>query len=341
MAQDIGIDLGTANVLVSVTGKGVVLNEPSVVAIDTKTNKVLAVGKEAYEMVGRTPGNIKAIRPLKDGVISDFDVTEAMLNYFIKKLSVKGMVSKPKVMICAPTNITNIERKAIIEAAQKSVGGEVFLEEEPKVAAIGAGMDIFEPTGSMVIDIGGGTSDIAVVSLGDIVASKSLKLAGDVMNQDIVDYMKRTHNIIIGEHTAEKIKKTIGTAKADPNDIKEIEVRGRDAVSGMPISVTINSTEIADAIHTSVQMIINAAKSVLETIPPELAADIIDRGVMLTGGGSMLNNIDVVISDALTVPVMVSEDPLENVAKGASALLEHIDTEKKPKKGFSLFGRSN
>ncbi|USS85146.1 rod shape-determining protein [Fructilactobacillus myrtifloralis] len=341
MAQDIGIDLGTANVLVSVTGKGVVLNEPSVVAIDTKTNKVLAVGKEAYEMVGRTPGNIKAIRPLKDGVISDFDVTEAMLNYFIKKLSVKGMVSKPKVMICAPTNITNIERKAIIEAAQKSVGGEVFLEEEPKVAAIGAGMDIFEPTGSMVIDIGGGTSDIAVVSLGDIVASKSLKLAGDVMNQDIVDYMKRTHNIVIGEHTAEKIKKTIGTAKADPNDIKEIEVRGRDAVSGMPISVNINSTEIADAIHTSVQMIINAAKSVLETIPPELAADIIDRGVMLTGGGSMLNNIDVVISDALTVPVMVSEDPLENVAKGASSLLEHIDTEKKPKKSFSLFGRNN
>ncbi|USS91276.1 rod shape-determining protein [Fructilactobacillus carniphilus] len=338
MAEDIGIDLGTANVLVSVTGKGVVLNEPSVVAIDTKTNKVLAVGKEAYEMVGRTPGNIKAIRPLKDGVISDFDVTEAMLNYFIKKLSVKGMVSKPKVMICAPTNITNIERKAIIEAAQKSVGGEVFLEEEPKVAAIGAGMDIFQPTGSMVIDIGGGTSDIAVVSLGDIVASKSLKLAGDVMNQDIVDYMKRTHNIIIGEHTAEKIKKSIGTAKADPNDIKELQVRGRDAVSGMPISVTINSGEIADAIHLSVQMIINAAKSVLETIPPELAADIIDRGVMLTGGGSMLKNIDVVISDALTVPVMVSEDPLENVAKGASSLLEHIDTMKKPQQKFSLFG---
>ncbi|USS86837.1 rod shape-determining protein [Fructilactobacillus cliffordii] len=339
MAEDIGIDLGTANVLVSVTGKGVVLNEPSVVAIDTKTNKVLAVGKEAYEMVGRTPGNIKAIRPLKDGVISDFDVTEAMLNYFIKKLSVKGMVSKPKVMICAPTNITNIERKAIIEAAQKSVGGEVFLEEEPKVAAIGAGMDIFQPTGSMVIDIGGGTSDIAVVSLGDIVASKSLKLAGDVMNQDIVDYMKQTHNIIIGEHSAEKIKKSIGTAKADPNDIQELQVRGRDAVSGMPISVTINSGEIADAIHLSVQMIINAAKSVLETIPPELAADIIDRGVMLTGGGSMLKNIDVVISDALTVPVVVSEDPLENVAKGASSLLEHIDTTKKPQKKFSLFGR--
>ncbi|USS87702.1 rod shape-determining protein [Fructilactobacillus hinvesii] len=341
MAEDIGIDLGTANVLVSVTGKGVVLNEPSVVAIDTKTNKVLAVGKEAYEMVGRTPGNIKAIRPLKDGVISDFDVTEAMLNYFIKKLSVKGMVSKPKVMICAPTNITNIERKAIIEAAQKSVGGEVFLEEEPKVAAIGAGMDIFQPTGSMVIDIGGGTSDIAVVSLGDIVASKSLKLAGDVMNQDIVDYMKRTHNIIIGEHTAEKIKKAIGTAQADPNDIQEMEVRGRDAVSGMPISVTINSAEIADAIHMSVQMIINAAKSVLETIPPELAADIIDRGVMLTGGGSMLKNIDFVIANALTVPVMVSEDPLENVAKGASALLEHIDTKKQPnKQKFSLFGRN-
>lgn len=340
MAQDIGIDLGTANVLVSVTGQGVVLNEPSVVAVDTKTNKVLAVGKEAYEMVGRTPGNIKAIRPLKDGVISDFDVTESMLTYFINKLSVKGLVSKPKVMICAPTNITNIERKAIIEAAQKAVGGEVFLEEEPKVAAVGAGMDIFEPKGSMVIDIGGGTSDIAVVSLGDVVASKSLKVAGDVMNQNIIDFMKRNHNIVIGEHTAEKIKKTIGTADMNSDDVKEMQVRGRDAVSGMPISVTINSNEIAEALHGTIETIISGAKSVLETVPPELAADIIDRGVMLTGGGSMLADIDSVISDALTVPVLISDDPLENVAKGAGALLDHMSENKPKKKGFSLFGKN-
>ncbi|WP_413627428.1 rod shape-determining protein [Fructilactobacillus vespulae] len=341
MSEDIGIDLGTANVLVSVTGKGVVLNEPSVVAVDTKTNKVLAVGKEAYEMVGRTPGNIKAIRPLKDGVISDFDVTESMLTYFIDKLKLKKMVSKPKVMICAPTNITNIERKAIIEAAQKAVGGEVFLEEEPKVAAIGAGMDIFEPTGSMVIDIGGGTSDIAVVSLGDIVTSESLKIAGDVMNHDIVEYLKHNHNIIIGEHTAENIKKEIGTANIDVTDIKEMKVRGRDSVTGMPISVTINNKEIAEALHTTLMIIINGAKRVLETIPPELAADIIDRGVMLTGGGSMLEDLDEVISTNLTVPVIISEDPLENVAKGAGALLDHLSSEAPKKKKFSLFGNND
>ncbi|WED57045.1 rod shape-determining protein [Fructilactobacillus sanfranciscensis] len=343
MAEDIGIDLGTANVLVSVTGKGVVLNEPSVVAVDTKTNKVLAVGKEAYEMVGRTPGNIKAIRPLKDGVISDFDVTESMLTYFINKLNVKKVVSKPKVMICAPTNITNIERKAIIEAAQKAVGGEVFIEEEPKVAAIGAGMNIFEPTGSMVIDIGGGTSDIAVVSLGDIVASESLKVAGDVMNRDIVEYLKRNRNIVIGEHTAENIKKEIGTADLDVSEIKEMKVRGRDSVTGMPSSITINNKEIAEALHGTISTIINGAKSVLETIPPELAADIIDRGVMLTGGGSMLTDIDTVISSALTVPVIISDDPLENVAKGAGALLDHMDKEapKANKKRFSFFGNNN
>ncbi|EKK20879.1 Rod shape-determining protein MreB [Fructilactobacillus florum 8D] len=340
MAEDIGIDLGTANVLVAVTGKGVVLNEPSVVAVDTKTNKVLAVGKEAYEMVGRTPGNIKAIRPLKDGVISDFDITEEMLTHFISKLNVKGFVSKPKVMICAPTNITNIERKAIIEAAQKAVGGEVFLEEEPKVAAVGAGMDIFQPTGSMVIDIGGGTSDIAVVSLGDIVASKSLKIAGDVMNQDIIDYMKQHHKIVVGEHTAEKIKKTIGTAKASSSNDQHMDVRGRDAVTGMPISVTITSKEIATALAGTIEQIVNGAKNVLETIPPELAADIIDRGIMLTGGGSMLADLDQVISDELTVPVVISEDPLENVAKGAGVLLDHMSKSQpqKQRRRFNLFG---
>ncbi|CAM2794634.1 rod shape-determining protein [Fructilactobacillus fructivorans] len=335
MAQDIGIDLGTANVLIYVTGKGIVLNEPSVVAVDTKTNKVLAVGTEAYQMVGRTPGNIKAIRPLKDGVISDFDITQEMLSYFISKLSVKGVVSKPQTMICAPTNITNIERKAIIQAAERAAGGQVFIEEEPKVAAVGAGMDIYQPHGSMVIDMGGGTSDIAVLSLGDIVASKSLKIAGDVMNGDIVNFLKQEHNLIIGEHTAERIKMQIGTADVSSQDVKGMEVRGRDSVSGMPKSVTITSQEVAQAINGSINSIVSGAKAVLETIPPEISADIIDRGVMLTGGGALLKDIDTVIANALTVPVYISEDPLDNVAKGAGEMLEHMSNTKKNRGFFS------
>ncbi|GEP22532.1 MAG: rod shape-determining protein [Lentilactobacillus diolivorans] len=323
MAKDIGIDLGTANVLIYVAGKGIVLNEPSVVAVDTRTGKVLAVGSEAYRMVGRTPSNIRAIRPLKDGVISDFDITEEMLTYFINKLDVKGFMSKPKIMICAPTNVTEIERNAIIQAAEKAGGGQVYLEEEPKVAAVGAGMDIFQPRGNMVIDMGGGTSDIAVISLGDIVASKSIRIAGDKMNTEIVNYIKQKHGLIIGEHTAEKIKIEIGTAKADKDDVKQMEVRGRDAVSGMPRAITIDSNGIAEAISDTVQLIIDGAKEVLEVIPPELASDIVDRGIMLTGGGALLKNIDQVIADALTVPVIISESPLDNVAKGAGILLEH------------------
>ncbi len=274
-------------------------------------------------MVGRTPSNIRAIRPLKDGVISDFDITEEMLTYFINKLDVKGFMSKPKIMICAPTNVTEIERNAIIQAAEKAGGGQVYLEEEPKVAAVGAGMDIFQPRGNMVIDMGGGTSDIAIISLGDIVASKSIRVAGDRMNVEIANYIKQKHNLIIGEHTAEKIKIEIGTAKQDKDDVKKMEVRGRDAVSGMPRAVTIDSNEIADAIHDTVQLIVDGAKEVLEVIPPELASDIVDRGIMLTGGGALLRNIDQVISDALTVPVIISEKPLDNVAKGAGILLEH------------------
>lgn len=329
MVKDIGIDLGTANVLIYVTGKGIVLNEPSVVAVDVKTNKVLAVGSEAYRMVGRTPSNIRAIRPLKDGVISDFDVTEKMLTYFINKLRVKGFMSKPKTMICAPTNITNIERKAIIQAAEKSGGGKVYLEEEPKVAAIGAGMNIFQPRGNMVIDMGGGTSDIAVLSLGDIVASKSIRVAGDVMNTEIVSYIKDKHNLIIGEHTAEKIKITIGTADKEDTDGKEMEVRGRDAIGGMPRSITLKSTEVQEAISDTVKQIVDAAKDVLEVVPPELASDIVDRGIMLTGGGALLKGIDHAISKELTVPVLISESPLDNVAKGAGALLEHINKQEK------------
>ncbi|MCY9807272.1 rod shape-determining protein [Lentilactobacillus senioris] len=331
MAKDIGIDLGTANVLIYVAGKGIVLNEPSVVAIDTKTGKVLAVGEEAYKMVGRTPSNIRAIRPLRDGVISDFDITEEMLTYFINKLNVKGFMSRPKIMICAPTNVTEIERNAITQAAEKAGGGTVYLEEEPKVAAVGAGMDIFQPRGNMVIDMGGGTSDIAVLSLGDVVSSKSIRVAGDKMNSEIVAYIKQHHGLQIGEHTAEKIKIEIGTARPSEDNVKEMEVRGRDTVSGMPRAVTITSNEIAEAIQDTIQLIIDGAKEVLEVTPPELASDIVDRGVMLTGGGALLADIDQVIADALSLPVIISENPLDNVAKGAGILLEHYNKDGKPK----------
>ena len=329
MAQDIGIDLGTANVLIYVQGKGIVLNEPSVVAIDTQTNKILAVGSEAYRMVGRTPSNIRAIRPLKNGVISDFDVTEEMLAYFIGKLSVKGFMSKPNIMICAPTNITEIERKAIIQAAEQSGGGKVYLEYEPKVAAIGAGLDIFKPRGSMVIDMGGGTSDIAILSLGDIVSSRSIRMAGDKLNNDIAAYIKDKHGLVIGEHTAENIKMKIGTALKVEKPA-EMDVRGRDVASGMPKQITVNENEIEEAIHDTLEQILVATINVLETVPPELASDIIDRGVMLTGGTALLKGIDKLFSDRLKVPVVVSQSPLDNVAKGAGEMLERMQkTDKK------------
>ena len=329
MAQDIGIDLGTANVLIYVQGKGIVLNEPSVVAIDTQTNKILAVGSEAYRMVGRTPSNIRAIRPLKNGVISDFDVTEEMLAYFIGKLSVKGFMSKPNIMICAPTNITEIERKAIIQAAEQSGGGKVYLEYEPKVAAIGAGLDIFKPRGSMVIDMGGGTSDIAILSLGDIVSSRSIRMAGDKLNNDIAAYIKDKHGLVIGEHTAENIKMKIGTALKVEKPA-EMDVRGRDVASGMPKQITVNENEIEEAIHDTLEQILAATINVLETVPPELASDIVDRGVMLTGGTALLKGIDKLFSDRLKVPVVVSQSPLDNVAKGAGEMLERMQkTDKK------------
>ena len=324
MAKDIGIDLGTANVLINVKGKGIVLNEPSVVAIDTHTGKVLAVGTEAYKMVGRTPGNIRSIRPLKDGVIADFDITEAMLEYFINKLNVKGVFSKPNILICAPTNITDIEQKAIIQAAEKSGGRHVYLEFEPKVAAVGAGLDIFQPQGNMVIDIGGGTSDIAVLSLGEIVTSRSLRLAGDKMDASIAAYVKNKHKLIIGEHTAEQIKIKIGAVyDADPKET--IEVRGRDIATGLPREVSVTSAEVSDALHETMMAIIDGAKGVLEKAPPELSADIIDRGIMLTGGGALLKGISQLFADELKVPVLLADDPLDAVALGTGVLLDNIE----------------
>lgn len=323
-SKDIGIDLGTANVLIHLKGKGIVLNEPSVVAIDKKTNKVLAVGEEARQMVGRTPGNIIAIRPLKDGVIADFDVTEAMLKHFINKLDVKGFLSKPRILICCPTNITSVEQKAIREAAEKSGGKKVYLEEEPKVAAIGAGMDIFQPSGNMVVDIGGGTTDVAVLSMGDIVTSESIKVAGDVFDNDILQYIKKEYKLLIGERTAENIKTTIGTVfPGGRND--SMDIRGRDMVTGLPRTIEINSEEIEHALRESVGMIVQAAKDVLEKTPPELSADIIDRGVILTGGGALLHGIDQLLIEELKVPVFVAENPMDCVAVGTGIMLDNID----------------
>lgn len=328
-SKDIGIDLGTANVLIHVKGKGIVLNEPSVVALDRQTRKVLAVGTEARQMLGRTPGNIVAIRPLKDGVIADFDVTEEMLKHFINKLNVKGMFSKPRILICCPTNITSVEQKAIREAAEKSGGKKVFLEEEPKVAAIGAGMDIFQPSGNMVVDIGGGTTDVAVLSMGDIVTSESVKVAGDVFDQDISQYIKKQHKLLIGERTAENIKVEIGTV-CPKGRTDSMEIRGRDMVTGLPRTITITSEEIQGALRESVSVIVQACKNVLEKTPPELSADIIDRGVIITGGGALLHGMDQLLTDELKVPVFLAENPMDCVAIGTGIMLDNMP--KSPKR---------
>lgn len=327
-AKDIGIDLGTANVLVHVKGKGIVLNEPSVVAIDKQNNKVLAVGEEAANMVGRTPGNIIAMRPMKDGVIADFDVTEAMLSHFISKLNVKGVFSKPRILVCCPTNITSVEQKAIREAVEKAGGKKVYLEEEPKVAAVGAGMDIFQPSGNMVIDIGGGTSDVAVLSMGDIVTSESINIAGDTFDHEIIHYIKRSHKLLIGERTAETIKVEVSTVFPGARD-ESLEIRGRDMVTGLPRTITITSAEIEEALQESASVIVQAAKNILEQTPPELSADIIDRGVFLTGGGALLHGLDQLLAEELKVPVFISEDPLDCVAIGTGVLLENISKTKK------------
>lgn len=322
-SKDIGIDLGTANVLILQKGKGIVLNEPSVVALDSKTNKVLAVGEEARKMLGRTPGNIIAIRPLKDGVIADFDVTEAMLTYFINKLHLTGFMSKPNVLICCPTKITSVEQKAIREAAEKAGGKKVFLEEEAKVAAIGAGMDIFQPSGNMVIDIGGGTTDVAVLSMGDIVTSQSVKAAGNAFDHDILHYIKKKHKLLIGERTAENIKMTVGTVR--PNErAEEMDIRGRDLVTGLPQTITITSAEVAASLKETVAILVQAAKNVLEKTPPELSADIIDRGIIITGGGALLHGIDQLLMEELKVPVFVAEQPLDCVATGTGVMLDNI-----------------
>lgn len=324
LSKDIGIDLGTANVLIHVKGRGVVVNEPSVVVIESESKRVLAVGEDARKMVGRTPGNITAIRPLKDGVIADFDITEVMLKYFINKVGGKSMFSRPRILICAPTNITSVEQKAIRQAAERCGAKDVYLEEEPKAAAIGAGMDIYQPSGNMVVDIGGGTTDVAVLSMGDIVTSSSIKVAGDKFDMEIIRYIKSKYKLLIGERTAEDIKIQIGTVYPDGRD-EQMDIRGRDMVSGLPQTITIRSGEIQEALWDSVATIVSAAKSVLERTPPELSADIIDRGVILTGGGALLHGLDQLLVDELKVPVLVAEDPMHCVVKGTGIMLDNLD----------------
>ncbi len=321
--KDIGIDLGTANILIYVKGEGIVLSEPSVVAIDKDTGKVLAIGQKAHEMLGRTPGSVLAIRPLKDGVIADFDKTEIMLDYFIKKIKGKTIFSKPRILICCPSNITQVEKNAIREVAERTGAKKVYVEEEPKVAAVGAGLEIGLPSGNMVIDIGGGTTDIAVLSLNGIVYSESIKVAGNTFDVDIIKYIKKKYKLLIGEVTAEKIKIKIGTV-LDSNKEKNMKVRGRDLLSGLPKTVTVTSSEIKEAILDSVNMIIHCAKMVLEKIEPEISADIIDKGIILTGGGALLEGLDKLIEKEIKVPTKIAESPLTCVAEGTGILLDNL-----------------
>lgn len=325
--QDLGIDLGTATVQVYLPGRGIVLNEPSVVAIDRDTNRIIAVGEEARRMLGRTPGNIIALRPLKEGVIADYDSTERMLRYFIAK-ACGGRQSwiKPRVMVCIPAQVTGVEERAVRQAALQAGAKEAYLIEEPLAAALGAGLEISEPSGSMVVDIGGGTTDIAVLSLGGIVCSNSIKVAGDKFDEAIIRYLRREKNLMIGERTAEELKIHIGTAhlssKPEP---REMNVRGRDLVTGLPRTVTVTSEEIFEAIQDPLWRVVGAVKEVLERTPPELAADLVDKGIVMTGGGSLLHGLDRLLSHETGLPVYIAEDPIFCVAKGTGKALSMLD----------------
>lgn len=327
-SKDMGIDLGTANTLVYMREKGIIVNEPSVVAINVQTKEVLAVGNEAKEMIGRTPGNIVAIRPMKDGVIADFDVTQAMLRYFINKAYVRSMFGpKPRIVICVPSGVTEVEKRAVLEAAiaAGSKDKDTYLIEEPMAASIGAGLPVAEPTGSMVVDIGGGTSEVAVISLGGIVTSTSLRVAGDALDNAIVNYIKREFNLAIGDRTAEEIKITIGSAYPLEQEEK-MEIRGRDLLSGLPKTIEVNSVHVREALSEPVSSIIETIKQTLEATPPELAADVMEYGITLTGGGALLRGLDELITSETGMPVHVANEPLNCVAMGTGLVLEHIDT---------------
>jgi len=322
LARDIGIDLGTANVLIYIKGQGIVLNEPSIVALDTENKTVLAVGTDAKEMLGRTPGKVKAIRPMKDGVIADFELTEIMLNEFIKKIKLKNIFRRPRILICCPTNITPVEKNAIKEAAERTGARKVFIEEEPKVAAIGAGMDISKPTANMVLDIGGGTTDIAVLSLNGIVKSSSVKTAGNSLDNDIIKFIREKYKLLIGEKTAEDIKINFANINK-PNKKEILSVKGRNLITGLPHTIKINQEEIKEALMESITKIIKATKEVLEITPPELSADIVEKGIILTGGGALLKGLVEVFEAELSVPVLIAETPLTCVAEGTGILLDN------------------
>lgn len=328
-SKDMGMDLGTANSLVYVKGKGIVIREPSVVAIQKDTGHVLAVGEEAKRMIGRTPGNIVAIRPLKDGVIADFDVTQSMIKYFINRaLRSRAFIIRPRVVVGVPSGVTAVEERAVREAALQAGAREAYLIEEPMAAAIGAGLPVHEPTGNMIVDIGGGTTEVAVISLGGIVTSRSIRIASDEMDEAIINHVKRTYNLMIGERTAEQIKIQIGTAYPLENGQTD-EVRGRDLVTGLPKTVMITSEEIYKALSEPVSSIVDAIKTTLEQTPPELAADIMDRGIVMAGGGSLLRGLDRLVSEETGMPVHLADDPLLVVAYGAGRVLENIDVLRK------------
>ncbi|MCM3759769.1 rod shape-determining protein [Alkalihalobacillus oceani] len=323
-SKDIGIDLGTANTLVYVKGKGIVVREPSVVALRTDTGSIEAVGNDAKNMIGRTPGNIVAVRPMKDGVIADFDTTATMLKYFIRQAQKsRSIFTKPSVMVCVPSGITAVEKRAVEDATKQAGAKEAYTLEEPFAAAIGADLPVWEPTGSMVVDIGGGTTEVAIISLGGIVTSQSIRVAGDEMDDAIISYVKKTYNLMIGERTAEALKLEIGSAGA-PDGVDDMDIRGRDLVTGLPKTITVTAEEIAGSLEDTVTTIIEAVKNTLEQSPPELAADIMDRGIVLTGGGALLRNLDRVLSDETNMPVLVAENPLDCVAIGTGRALENL-----------------
>lgn len=324
-SQDLGIDLGTANTLVFVKGKGIVVREPTVVAKNTTTGTIEAVGSHARNMIGRTPGNISVVRPMKDGVIADYDTTAAMMKYYIKKaMRRRSMFArKPNVMICVPSGITMVEERAVIDATKQAGAKDAFAISEPFAAAIGSGLPVWDPTGSMIVDIGGGTTEVAVISLGGVVTSKSVRTAGDNMDIAIINYIRKSYSLLIGERSAESIKMDIGTAGEVTENI-EMEIRGRDLLTGLPKTITISAKEIAEALSDTVESIIEAVKNTLEKTPPELAADIMDRGIVLSGGGALLKNIDEVISNETNIPVFIAEDALDSVAIGTGMSIDYI-----------------
>jgi len=327
-SNDLAIDLGTANTLVYLKGKGIVLSEPSVVAVRTDNrlkNRVLAVGLEAHNMLGRTPGNIVAVRPMRDGVIADFEITEAMIRHFIRKVHNRRTFVSPRIIVAVPSGITQVEKRAVKESAESAGAREVFLIEEPMAAAIGAGLPITEPTCNMVIDIGGGTTEVAVISLAGIVYSRSIRVAGDKMNASIMQYIKRKYNLLIGERTAEIIKTTIGNAYPEQQNLEAMDVKGRDLVSGIPKILTIGTEEIRIAISEQIDAIVETVKIALEQTPPELSADIVDKGIVLTGGGAQLINLDKLLSEETGLPIKVNEDPLTTVALGSGMALDNIE----------------